>query len=298
MKIIKITFGIIIMMVLATSCKEERQFDATGSFEADEYIISAEGMGTIKMLQIEEGKTIQENEIIGYIDTIQLHLKREQIDAQIKAVLSRKPNIAVQIASVEEQLNGVKKEQQRFTRLVQNEAATPKQLDDINTQYQVLKKQLDALYSSLEINAEGLSNESVPLRIQKEQLDDQINKCIIVNPIKGTSLSQYAKVNEIATTGKPLYKIADLSNIILRVYISGDQLSKVKLNQKVKVFTDAGDGKFKETEGTITWISDKSEFTPKTIQTKNERANLVYAIKVKVVNDGSYKIGMYGEINF
>lgn len=298
MKIIKITFGIIIMMVLATSCKEERQFDATGSFEADEYIISAEGMGTIKMLQIEEGKTIQENEIIGYIDTIQLHLKREQIDAQIKAVLSRKPNIAVQIASVEEQLNGVKKEQQRFTRLVQNEAATPKQLDDINTQYQVLKKQLDALYSSLEINAEGLSNESVPLRIQKEQLDDQINKCIIVNPIKGTILSQYAKVNEIATTGKPLYKIADLSNIILRVYISGDQLSKVKLNQKVKVFTDAGDGKFKETEGTITWISDKSEFTPKTIQTKNERANLVYAIKVKVVNDGSYKIGMYGEINF
>ena len=298
MKIIKITFGIIIMMVLATSCKEERQFDATGSFEADEYIISAEGMGTIKMLQIEEGKTVQQNEIIGYIDTIQLQLKREQIDAQIKAVLSRKPNIAIQISSLEEQLNGVKKEQQRFTRLVQNEAATQKQLDDINTQYQVLKKQLDALYSNLEINTEGLSNESVPLRIQKEQLDDQISKCIIVNPIKGTILSQYAKVNEMATTGKPLYKIADLSNIILRVYISGDQLSKVRLNQKVKVFTDAGDGKFKETEGTITWISDKSEFTPKTIQTKNERANLVYAIKVKVVNDGSYKIGMYGEINF
>lgn len=298
MKITKITLGIIIMMVLVTSCKEERQFDATGSFEADEYIISAEGMGTIKMLQIEEGKTVQQNEIIGYIDTIQLQLKREQIDAQIKAVLSRKPNIAIQISSLEEQLNGVKKEQQRFTRLVQNEAATQKQLDDINTQYQVLKKQLDALYSNLEINTEGLSNESVPLRIQKEQLDDQISKCIIVNPIKGTILSQYAKVNEMATTGKPLYKIADLSNIILRVYISGDQLSKVRLNQKVKVFTDAGDGKFKETEGIITWISDKSEFTPKTIQTKNERANLVYAIKVKVVNDGSYKIGMYGEINF
>ena len=182
--------------------------------------------------------------------------------------------------------------------MVQNEAATQKQLDDINTQYLVLKKQLDALYSNLEINTEGLSNESVPLRIQKEQVDDQIRKCIIVNPIKGTILSQYAKVNEMATTGKPLYKIADLSNIILRVYISGDQLSTVRLNQKVKVFTDAGDGKFKETEGIINWISDKSEFTPKTIQTKNERANLVYAIKVKVVNDGSYKIGMYGEINF
>ena len=298
MKLIKITIGILFMMLIATSCKEERQFDATGSFEADEYIISAEGMGTIKMLQIEEGKTVQQNEVIGYIDTIQLQLKREQVDAQIKAVLGRKPNIAVQIASLEEQINGVKKDQQRFTRLVQNEAATQKQLDDINTQYQVLKKQLDALYSSLEINSEGLSNESVPLRIQKEQLDDQIRRCIIVNPIKGTILSQFAKVNEMATTGKPLYKIADLSNIILRVYISGDQLSKVKLNQKVKVFTDAGDGKFKEAEGIITWISDKSEFTPKTIQTKNERANLVYAIKVKVFNDGSYKIGMYGELNF
>lgn len=298
MKLINITLGIFFMMFIATSCKEERQFDANGSFEADEYIISAEGMGTIKMLQIEEGKTVQQNEVIGYIDTIQLQLKREQVVAQIKAVLSRKPNIAVQIASLEEQINGVKMEQLRFTRLVQNEAATQKQLDDINTQYQVLKKQLDALYSTLEINSEGLSNESIPLRIQKEQLDDQIKKCIIVNPIKGTILSQYAKVNEMATTGKPLYKIADLSSIILRVFISGDQLSKVQLNQKVKVFTDSGDGQFKEAEGIITWISDKSEFTPKTIQTKNERANLVYAIKVKVVNDGSYKIGMYGEINF
>lgn len=298
MKIIKFTFGILMMISLFTSCKEERQFDATGSFEADEYIISAEGMGTIKMLQIEEGKMVQENEIVGYIDTIQLHLKREQIDAQIKAVLSRKPNIAVQISSLEEQINGVQKERDRFTKLVQNDAATQKQLDDINTQYQVLKRQLDALYSNLEINTEGLSNESVPLRIQKEQIEDQIQKCIITNPIKGTILSQYAKVNEMAAVGKPLYKVADLSNIILRVYITGDQLSKIKLNQKVKVFTDAGDGKFKETEGIITWISDQSEFTPKTIQTRNERANLVYAVKVKVVNDGSYKMGMYGEINF
>lgn len=298
MKIIKFTFGILMMISLFTSCKEERQFDATGSFEADEYIISAEGMGTIKMLQIEEGKMVQENEIVGYIDTIQLHLKREQIDAQIKAVLSRKPNIAVQISSLEEQINGVQKERDRFTKLVQNDAATQKQLDDINTQYQVLKRQLDALYSNLEINTEGLSNESVPLRIQKEQIKDQIQKCIITNPINGTILSQYAKVNEMAAVGKPLYKVADLSNIILRVYITGDQLSKIKLNQKVKVFTDAGDGKFKETEGIITWISDQSEFTPKTIQTRNERANLVYAVKVKVVNDGSYKMGMYGEINF
>ncbi|MBP1673806.1 MAG: rane protein [Bacteroidetes bacterium] len=298
MKLIKLSLGLIILVLFATSCKEERTFDATGSFEADEYIISAEGIGTIKMLNIEEGKTLLANEVIGYIDTFQLHLKREQIDAQIKAVLSRKPNIAVQIASLEEQINSVQKERIRFTNLVQNDAATQKQLDDIESQYKVLKKQLDALYSNLEINADGLTNESIPLRIQNEQIEDQIQKCIIRNPMNGTVLSQYAKVNEATATGKPLYKMADLSTIILRVYISGEQLSKIKLNQKVKVFTDAGDGKFKETEGIITWISDKSEFTPKTIQTKNERANLVYAVKVKVINDGTYKMGMYGEINF
>lgn len=298
MKIVKLSLGVIFLMFMATSCKEERKFDATGTFEADEYIISAEGMGTIKMLNMEEGKTLQANEVIGYIDTFQLHLKREQLDAQIKAVLSRKPNIAVQIASLEEQIQSVQKERVRFTKLVQNEAATQKQLDDIESQYKVLNKQLDALYSNLEINSEGITNESIPLRIQKEQLEDQIRKCIIVNPMNGTVLTQYAKVNEATATGKPLYKIADLSTIILRVYISGDQLSKIKLNQKVKVFTDAGEGKFNETSGVITWISDKSEFTPKTIQTKNERANLVYAVKVKVINDGTYKIGMYGEINF
>ncbi len=298
MKIVKLSLGLVFLMFLATSCKEERKFDATGTFEADEYIISAEGMGTIKMLNMEEGKNLQANEVIGYIDTFQLHLKWKQLDAQIKAVLSRKPNIAVQIASLEEQIQSVQKERVRFTKLVQNDAATQKQLDDIESQYKVLNKQLDALYSNLEINSEGITNESIPLRIQKEQLEDQIRKCIIVNPMNGTVLTQYAKVNEATATGKPLYKIADLSTIILRVYISGDQLSKIKLNQKVKVFTDAGDGKFNETSGVITWISDKSEFTPKTIQTKNERANLVYAVKVKVINDGTYKMGMYGEINF
>ena len=298
MKKIKISFILISLLLLATSCKEERQFDASGSFEAEEYIISAEGMGKIEQFSIEEGQLLQAGVIVGYIDTTQLYLKKKQLEAQIGAVLSRKPDIRVQIASLEEQIATILKEKERFTKLVKTDAATQKQLDDIENQYKVLQKQLQAQQSQLAITSDGISKESVPMRVQMEQIEDQIQKCIIVNPINGTVLTRYAKENETTAHGKPLYKIADLSKIILRAYISGDQLPKVKLNQKVKVFTDKGDGTFQETEGIITWISDKAEFTPKTIQTKNERANLVFAIKVSVVNDGKYKIGMYGELNF
>ena len=297
MKKIKISFIIISLVLLVTSCKEERQFDASGSFEAEEYIISAEGMGKIEQFSIEEGQLLQAGVIVGYIDTTQLFLKKKQLEAQIGAVLSRKPDIRVQIASLEEQIATILKEKERFTKLVKTDAATQKQLDDIENQYKVLQKQLQAQQSQLAITSDGISKESVPMRVQMEQIEDQIQKCIIVNPINGTVLTRYAKTNEVTANGKPLYKIADLSKIILRAYISGDQLPKVKLNQKVKVFTDNGDGTFQETEGIITWISDKAEFTPKTIQTKNERANLVFAIKVSVVNDGKFKIGMYGEIN-
>jgi HlyD family secretion protein len=298
MKKIKISFIIISLLLLATSCKEERQFDASGSFEAEEYIISAEGMGKIEQFSIEEGHLLQAGVIVGYIDTTQLFLKKKQLEAQIGAVLSRKPDIRVQIASLEEQIATILKEKERFTKLVKTDAATQKQLDDIENQYKVLQKQLQAQQSQLAITSDGISKESVPMRVQMDQIEDQIQKCIIVNPINGTVLTRYAKANEVTANGKPLYKIADLSKIILRAYISGDQLPKVKLNQKVKVFTDNGDGTFQETEGIITWISDKAEFTPKTIQTKNERANLVFAIKVSVVNDGKYKIGMYGELTF
>lgn len=298
MKKIKTIFIIISLLLLVTSCKEERQFDASGSFEAEEFIISAEGMGKIVQLSIEEGQLLQAGTIIGYIDTTQLYLKKKQLEAQIGAVLSRKPDIRVQIASLEEQIASILKEKERFTKLVKSDAATQKQLDDIENQHKMLQKQLQAQQSQLAITSDGISKESVPMRVQMEQIEDQIRKCIIINPINGTVLTRYAKANEITANGKPLYKIADLSKIILRAYISGDQLPKVKLNQKVKVFTDNGDGTFQETTGIITWISDKAEFTPKTIQTKNERANLVFAIKVSVVNDGKFKIGMYGEINF
>lgn len=297
MKKIKISFIIISLVLLVTSCKEERQFDASGSFEAEEFIISSEGMGKIEFFSIEEGQLLQAGAIVGCIDTTQLYLKKKQLEAQIGAVLSRKPDIRVQIASLEEQIASILKEKERFTKLVKSDAATQKQLDDIENQYKMLQKQLQAQQSQLAITSDGISKESVPMRVQMEQIEDQIRKCIIINPINGTVLTRYAKANEITANGKPLYKIADLTTIILRAYISGDQLPKVKLNQKVKVFTDNGDGTFQETTGIITWISDKAEFTPKTIQTKNERANLVFAIKVSVVNDGKFKIGMYGEIN-
>ncbi len=284
---------------LMTACNNNKpSFDASGSFEAEETIISSEASGTIKQFNIEEGQTLKAGQSIGYIDSTQLYLKKKQLETQIKALLSKKPNISVQLSALQSQLATAEKEKIRIANLVKGDAATTKQLDDINASIEVIKKQIEAQKSSLEISSEGIGKDATPLYVQIEQLNDQLAKCNIINPTNGTVLSKYAEQNEMASIGKALYKIADLSTIILRAYISGNQLPQVKLNQKVKVSTDDGKGGFKETEGTIFWINDKAEFTPKTIQTKDERANMVYAIKVKVVNDGSYKIGMYGEIKF
>ncbi len=213
-------------------------------------------------------------------------------------MLSRKPEIATQTASLKEQLKATEKERTRIDNMVKADAATPKQLDDINAQVEIIKKQIDARYSSLDLSSSSITKETLPLQVQIQQLDDQLNKCRIVNPVNGTVLTKYVLQNDVTTTGKSLYEIADLSTLILRAYVSGDQFSKVSLNQKVKVMVDNGPGKYKEYEGVIEWISDKAEFTPKTIQTKDERANLVYAVKIKVTNDGKLKIGMYGEVNF
>ena len=241
---------------------------------------------------------MEAGQTIGYIDSLQLYLKKKQLEAQVTAILGKKPNIPVQLSALQEQLRTAERERTRVANLVKGDAATPKQLDDINAQIEVLKKQIEAQQSTLSISSEGLSKDIVPLQVQVEQLNDQLAKCKIINPANGTVLAKYAEANEMTTTGKPLYKIADLSNIILRAYITSNQLTQIKLNQKVKVLTDDGKGGYKETEGTVTWINDKAEFTPKTIQTKDERANMVYAVKIKVKNDGSYKVGMYGEIKF
>lgn len=297
MKIKNLFIGAIALLFTA-GCRYENTFDASGSFEAVETVISAEATGTLKMFQVEEGQSLESGQLVGYVDTVQLFLKKKQLESQMEALAAKKPNISVQLSALQEQLKTAETEKKRVENLVKSDAATTKQLDDVNAQIAVIKKQIDAQKSTLEISSNGINKDILPLGIQIEQLNDQLQKSRIINPLSGTVIAKYAEQSEMVAAGKPLYKIADLSEIILRVYISANQLPQVKLNQNVKVHTDDGKGGFAETSGVVTWISDKAEFTPKTIQTKEERANLVYAMKVKVKNDGTYKIGMYGEINF
>jgi HlyD family secretion protein len=273
-------------------------FDATGTFEADEVIVSSEAMGKLLMFDVEEGSFLKQNQIVGVVDTTQLYLKKKQLQANIRAVLVKQPDIPTQLAAIQEEIATAEREKKRIENLVESNAATTKQLDDINSQLDVLNKQYDATKSSLTISKQGIQSETLPLIAQVEQIQDQINKSIITNPIDGIVLTRYAMQDEITSNGKALYKIANLSEMILRAYINGDQLDQIKLDQKVKVYVDKGNGDQKELEGEIYWISSKAEFTPKTIQTKDERANLVYAIKVRVKNDGYIKIGMYGEVKF
>lgn len=290
---------IITATILLVSCgKDENQFDATGTFEAVETIVSAESNGMIKQFQIEEGQQLQAGQAIGYIDTIQLSLQKKQIQAQISAVLSRKPNIATEIAASREELKHATQEQNRIASLVKADAATRKQLDDATSQIEVIRKRIAAQQSSLGTATSSLTGEANALTAQLAQINDQLAKAEIINEVSGSVLTKYAEMNEITAIGKPLYKIANLATVTLRAYVTGDQFAKVKIGQKVKVYVDSGSGNYKTYEGLVEWISDKAEFTPKTIQTKDERANLVYAIKVKVKNDGLLKIGMYGEIKF
>ncbi|GAA4468350.1 HlyD family efflux transporter periplasmic adaptor subunit [Nemorincola caseinilytica] len=295
---IKITTIFLSIMLFAACKNEEKSFDASGAFEAEETIVSAQATGNINELNIQEGQALRAGDIIGYIDTVQLYLKKKQLETQITALLKRKPDVSVQLAALETQLATTERERARTINLLKGDAATPKQLDDINANIAVIKRQIEAQRSSLSISNESFNSDTRPLAVQIEQINDQLSKSRIINPINGTVLSKYMQAHEMASPGKAIYKIADLSTIILRAYISGNQLPNVKLNQKVKVNTDNGSGGYKEREGTIIWINDKAEFTPKTIQTKDERANMVYAIKVKIANDGSYKTGMYGELKF
>ena len=285
--------------LLMLSCKQAPQlYDASGSFEAIETLIPADASGIIQQLDIREGQVIDSGQVIGYIDSTQLHLRKKQLEAQIKAVLSKKPNISRQLAAYQVQLDQARHELARIDRLVKADAATPKQLDDAKSMVAVIEKQMEALQSTLSITSEGLSQDTGPLFTQIAQLNDQIRRCVITNPVKGTVLTTYAEPFEMAVPGKPLYKIADLSSIILRAYITGDQLTGRRLGDQVTIMVDDTSGTYKTYSGTIEWISDKAEFTPKTIQTKDERANLVYAMKIRVANDGYLKIGMYGEVKW
>ncbi len=289
----------IFFLLLLTMCNNtDRLFDATGNFETDEVIVSAEASGKILRLDIEEGAVLSASQTVGYIDTTQLYLRKKQLQYSVGAVLSKKPNATVQLSAISEQMTTAQREQTRIENLLKADAATQKQLDDIKAQIDLLQRQYDALQSSLTISTQSLQSETLPLKAQLDQVEDQIKKSVIINPIEGTVLTKYALKDEVTGQGKALYKIADLSSLILRAYLSGNQLAEVKLGQPVKVLVDGPEGGYKNYTGTILWISDKAEFTPKTIQTKDERANLVYAVKIQVKNDGFIKIGMYGEVNF
>jgi HlyD family secretion protein len=294
-----LNFAFILAAALFIGCSNGNgDFDATGTFESEEIIVSSEAMGKLAMFQVEEGMLLKENQIVGIVDTTQLHLKKKQLLSSITAVLSKQPDISAQLAALQKQIETTEVEKKRIENLVKLDAATTKQLDDVNSQLEVLNKQYTAAKSSLTITKQGLQSETLPLEAQVEQIEDQIKKSYIINPIDGNVLTRYAKPEEVTGIGKALYKIADLSEMTLRAYVDGDQLGQIKLGQKVKVYVDKGDGEQKEMSGEIYWVSSKAEFTPKTIQTKDERANLVYAIKVKVINDGYLKIGMYGEVKF
>jgi len=294
-----LTTVILLSGIFFSSCgNSNNKSDASGTFEATEVIVSSEATGRILSLQVEEGDLFAAGQNVGYIDSVQLYLHKKQLLANIKAIESRRPEISKQIAAIEQQIATQKTERQRFERLVTANAANQKQVDDINAQIAVLNKQLTAEESTLSTSDKGLVEDAAALRLQVEQLDDQLAKCKIINPIKGTVLVKYVEANEVTADGKALYKIADTERMLLRAYITSGQLTQIKLGQTVKVYADYGDKDSKEYSGKIQWISDKAEFTPKTIQTKDERANLVYAIKVAVKNDGLIKIGMYGEVKF
>lgn len=314
-------------IVLMASCGNGNgKSDASGTFEADEVIVSAEATGKILQLNVEEGAALAKDMVIGKIDPTAIELQKEQAASFVEALGQKtndaSPQVSVlesqivlqqrQVAVDEEQLRVLQKEQQRFQKLVAADAVPAKQLDDINgqvdvleekikagkTQLSVLQSQVNAQRRQVAIQNRGILSEKDPMEKKVAIIEDQLNRTSIKNPLAGTVLTKYAQANEFTSTGKALYKIADLSVLKLRAYITGNQLAQVKLNQAVKVKVDDGKGGYREFSGTISWISDKAEFTPKTIQTKEERANLVYAVKINVKNDGYLKIGMYGEVLF
>jgi len=288
---------ILIILLTLVSCTPNGELKiAEGSFESSEVIVSAEGNGRILSFNAEEGTEVTKGQVLGKIDDQQLVLKRQQLLASREKIESQRPDVGIQVAAMEAQLSVAKSEKSRMTKLVAANAASEKQLDDINAQANTLALQLAALRSTLEQSIEGISSESTSLAFQIAQLDDQIAKCSITSPIDGTLMTSYAEAGELAMVGKALFKVADLDRVYLRAYISAAELTKLKLNDTLKVMVDYGEGGKRYYEGPISWISEKAEFTPKTVQTRDERAALVYAIKVSLINDGYLKLGMYGAI--
>jgi HlyD family secretion protein len=295
------------------ACHSKKEvFDASGSFETDEVIVSSQLSGQLISFIVNEGDSLSQGQVVGSVDAENINLQKEQVEASIESLSEKTTNVNPQVELLQDQLrvqetqlNNLLHERARIERLVKADAATGKQLDDITNQVEVARKQMEVTRQQIAVQKSnvatqnrGILSESKPLQKRAAQLQEQLSKSKIINPINGVVITKYSEPGEITSAGKALYKIADLSYLTLRAYITGSQLSQIKLNQPVTVLIDDGKDGYKNYQGIVKWISDKAEFTPKTIQTKEERANLVYPIKIKVKNDGFLKIGMYGEVKF
>lgn len=292
---------IVLMAVIAfTACSGGGdEHDATGMFEATEVIVSAEQTGKLLYFDVDEGDVLAKGQQVGLVDTVQLQLRAMQLGATKEAYASQRPDIEKQIAATRQQLAKAELEVKRYSALVRDNAANRKQLDDAESSVRVLRRQLDAQLSQLNNTTGSLNRQMDAAEIQRRQVIDNLEKCRVKSPIGGTVLDKYAEAGEYATPGKPLFKIADVADMKLRAYVDAPQLTSLKVGRPVKVYADFGEDGNREYKGVIEWISDKAEFTPKTIQTRDERANLVYAVKIAVKNtDGLIKIGMYGEVDF
>lgn len=294
-----LSLGLLAFLPLLAACGDsEKEYDATGTFEATEVTVSAEQNGTLLVFGIAEGDEVEQGTEVGLVDTTQIALKIEQLAATKAVYQSQKPEVERQIAATRQQLATAQREQQRYQELVADGAAPSKLLDDAASQVLLLQKQLDAQLSTLGTNTKSLDRQMAATDVQVSQLRDQLRKCHVVVPVSGSVLEKYVERGEFVNVGKPLFKLADMGQVFLRAYVTSAQLQQVKVGQQVKVFADYGSGQRKEYAGTVSWISNRSEFTPKTILTDDERADLVYAVKVAVKNDGYIKIGMYGEVKF
>ena len=283
--------------ILLTACGNRwKEYDATGTFEATETTVYAEQNGALLAFDIREGDEVAAGAEVGLIDTTQTWLKMQQLIVTREVYQSQKPDLERQVAATRQQLAKAKQEQQRYKELVADGAAPSKMLDDATNQVQVLQRQLDAQISALSKSTRSLDRQMAATDVQVNQLQDQLQKCHIVTPTAGTVLEKYVERGEFVAIGKPLFKVADTRQMFMRAYFTSSQLMDIKVGQPVTVYADFGDGQKRDYEGTITWISSRSEFTPKTILTDDERADLVYAVKVAFQNDGYVKIGMYGEV--
>ena len=291
-------FLLLIVFIVFSCSNGYDKADAFGSFEADEIIVSAEENGKILMLDLEEGRKLKAGDYIGYIDTISLYLQKQQLNAQIEGTLAQRADIPKQLKALQEKLSGMMNEKKRLQKLLQSNAATNKQMDDLNTEIQVVKSQLDATKSNLNVQNKGVLSQIDAMQYEIASLENAIEKCLLHSPIEGVVLKKYIHQHEFISVGRPLYKIADISKMTLKVYVTEDQLSDLHLGDTCKVRIDKKDKKLKTYKGKVVWISSESEFTPKMVQTKNERVNLVYAVKIRVNNDGDIKIGMPGDVVF